>query len=74
MANTDYEFLTTIYDKEELRITLQSLSEGNVRFKLNDKSNPTSGRAPLSTYFEVDIHVEKSNYASAIEIVQEINK
>ena len=74
MKNTEYEFLTTIYDKEELRITVLSLSEGNVRFKINDKSNPISGRAPLSTYIEADISIDKSDYAKALEIIQEINK
>jgi len=74
MENTEYEFLTTIYDKEELRITILSLSEGNVRFKINDKSNRSSARAPLSTYFETDILIDKSDFASAVEIIQKINK
>ena len=70
MENVEYEFLTTIYDKEELRITVLSLSEGNVRFKINDKSNRSSGRAPLSTYIEADIFIDKSDYSRALEIMQ----
>ena len=36
--------------------------------------NPTGGRAPLSTYFEADIFIKKSDYASAVEIIQKIKK
>ena len=69
MENIEYDFLTTIYDKERLRITVQSLSEGNVRFKINDKSNRSSVRAPLSTYIEADIFIAKSDYERALKIM-----
>ena len=74
MDKNQYEFLTTIYDKEELRIATSLLSEGNIRFKINNKSNPISGRAPLSTYFEVDILIYVSDYARALELIQKIEK
>ena len=74
MENIQYEFLTTIYDKEELRITAMLLSEANVRFTINDKSNSISGRAPLSTYIEADLLIDKSDFSRAAEFLKNIKK
>jgi hypothetical protein len=69
MENNEYEFLTTIFEKEKLRIAVLSLSKYDIKFHVIDKTNYHSSKAPLSIYVEADILIHVSDYERAAELL-----
>lgn len=71
MEVKEYIFYITFYDKELLRRAVILLSENNIDFQINDKTSSGSIRAPLSVYFEADIHIISSDFDRASALLQD---
>jgi len=52
-----YIFYNSCFDKEVLRRQTIILKDNRVDYKLVNKNTKTQFRAPLSGYFEIEIHV-----------------
>lgn len=67
-----YIFYSACYDKELFRRQVIILNENSIDFKIINKSNPTSSRAPLSSFFEAEIHVAGIDYEKAERLLRQI--
>lgn len=72
MEEKKYIFFSTFFDKEVLRRTVILLNEKNIDFRLNNKSNSLSGRAPLSTYIEEDLFICENDFDRAAALLGEV--
>jgi hypothetical protein len=72
MEDKKYIFFSTFFDKEVLRRTVILLNEKNIDFRLNNKSNSPSGRAPLSTYIEEDLFIGENDFDRAAALLGEV--
>lgn len=67
-----YIFYSACYDKELFRRQVIILNENSIDFKIINNSNPTSSRAPLSSFFEAEIHVAEIDYEKAERLLRQI--
>ena len=69
MEDNEYIFFSTYYDKEILRQTIFVLEKEHIDFKVINKTNHGSARAPLSVYIEADVLVFNGDFERAIKIL-----
>ena len=67
-----YVFHSSCFDKEFFRKSLIILNENSIDYKTIEKSTKTQFRAPLSGYFEVEIHINENDFEKASELLNEI--
>jgi hypothetical protein len=72
MESKQFIFLSTFYDKEEMRQLIILLTEAKLIYKLIDKTNSGNFKSPLSIYFEMDLLVLNEDFDRANRIYQEI--
>ncbi len=65
MKKTEFTFLFTFFDKEELRKATIILDREGIEFKINNKSGQGHFRAPLATYIEADVMVRETDFEKA---------
>jgi hypothetical protein len=70
----NYIFHSACFDKELFRRHAIALNENSIDYQTNNKSNPSSARAPLSTYFEVEIYISEADFEKADQILKTINE
>lgn len=70
----NYIFYSACFDKELFRRQAIALNENSIDYQTNNKSNPSSARAPLSTYFEVEIYISEADFEKADQILKTINE
>ena len=70
----NYVFHSSCFDKEFFRKSLIILNENSIDYKTIEKSTKTQFRAPLSGYFEVEIHIRENDFEKASELLNEINE
>lgn len=68
----NYIFRSTCYDRELFRRLAIALKENSVDFKVITKSKDVQSRAPLSQYFEVEIHINEPDYEKGDRIMREL--
>ena len=64
-SNKEYILSKTYYNKLEIERVLVILSDNEIEYKINDKSNFSNFRVPQSTYIEVDLLIKVSDYKKA---------
>ena len=64
LENT-YHYLKTCFEKELLRQQSILLDENEIDYKIEIIKHKAHFRAPLSGYFESEIHVSENDYAKA---------
>jgi len=69
-----YVFHSSCFDKEFFRKSLIILNENSIDYKTIEKSTKTQFRAPLSGYFEVEIHICEDEFEKASELLKDINE
>lgn len=69
-----YVFHSSCYDKELLLNQVFVLNENSIDFQTDDKSGKVQFRAPLSGYFEVEIHISEHDFERANELLSAFNK
>jgi len=67
--NKKYIFHSSCFEKELLRKQLTILNDNLIDFKLVDNSSKTQYRAPLSGYFEVQIHIKENDFEKANKLL-----
>jgi len=65
---------STCFDQELLRRRLIMLNDNSIDYRTIDKSTLTQSRAPLSGYFEVEIHIGESDFDKACKLLIELNE
>ena len=65
----NYIYHSTIYEKAIFRELLVLLDENSIDYKVFQKSNDGQFRAPLSAYFEAEIHVAESDFERADKLI-----
>ena len=68
-----YVFHNSCYDKELLLRQVIILKDNSIDFKTIEKSSKAQFRAPLSGYFEVEIHIIESDFEKASELLSAID-
>lgn len=66
----NYIFHSTCFDKELFRRQAIALNENSIDYQTNNKSNPSSARAPLSSYFEVEIYIAEVDFEKADRLLK----
>jgi len=69
-----YVFHSSCYDKELLLKRIILLNDNTIDFKTIEKSGKTQFRAPLSGYFEVEIHIIEDDFEKASELLSTIDE
>ncbi len=69
-----YIFHSSCFEKELMRRCLIILNANSIDFKTIDKSTLPHFRAPLSGYFEIEIHINENDFERANKLLQEINE
>jgi hypothetical protein len=67
-----YIFHSSCFDKEFFRRKLIILNENSINYKTNIKSENSHFRAPLSGFFEAEIHINENDFDKANELLKEI--
>lgn len=61
----NYIFHSSCFDQEIFRRQVIILNENLIDFQIVNKSNTPSARAPLSSFFEAEIHVAENDFEKA---------
>jgi hypothetical protein len=69
---TNYIFHSTCYDKELLRKQVICLNDNGIDYQLVSKENKTQVRAPLSGYFETEVHISEIDFERANLLLKDI--
>lgn len=69
---TNYIFHSTCYDKELLRKQVICLNDNTIDYQLVDKETRTHARAPLGSYFEVEIHICENDFEKADLLLRDL--
>ncbi len=64
-----YIFHSSNFDKELLRKRIILLNDNSIDYKIITQSNKTHFRAPLSGYFEAEIHVLEKDFEKADQLL-----
>ena len=67
-----YFFQSTCFDKELFRRQLIILNENSIDYQVVNKSNKTSVRAPLSSYFEAELLVTENDFEKAEQLLSQL--
>lgn len=67
-----YVFHSTSYDRELLRKQLIVLNDNGIDYKVVNKESKAHARAPLSGYFESEIHVHENDFKKADQLLKEL--
>ncbi len=67
-----YIFYSSFFDKELLRRVVMVLDENAIDYRTTEKSIKSHFRAPLSGYFEVEIHISEIDFDKADELLKSI--
>ncbi len=70
MENTEFTFLSTFFDKEELKKATIILDKEDIKFRINNKSEQDHFRAPLATYIEAEMMVRAADFEKAAEALK----
>jgi len=68
----NYILHSACFDKELFRRQVIALNENSIDYQTNNKSNPPSARAPLSSYFEVEIYITEEDFEKADQVLKTI--
>jgi len=68
----NYIFHSACFDKELFRRQLIILNENSIEYQVDNKSNATSARAPLSSYFEADLFIAENDFEKADQLLSQI--
>jgi hypothetical protein len=68
----NYIFHSSCYDKELLRKQEICLNDNNIDYHLENKENKSQVRAPLSGYFETELHICENDFEKADQLLKEI--
>jgi hypothetical protein len=69
-----YVFHSSCYDKELLLKRIILLNDNTIDFKTIEKSVKAQFRAPLSGYFEVEIHIIEDDFEKGSELLSKIDE
>ena len=67
-----YVFHSTCYDKELLRKQSIVLNDNSIDFRVDIKEGRAQARAPLSGFFEAEIHVYENDFEKADKLLKEL--
>lgn len=67
-----YIFHSTCYDKELLRKQSIVLNDNRIDYRLVMKESRAHARAPLSGFFETEIHVYENDFEKADQLLREL--
>ena len=70
--NKKYIFHSTCFDRELFRLQLIALNDNGIDFKVVNKESRAHARAPLSGYFESEIHVGENDFEKADQLLKEL--
>lgn len=70
----NYIFHSACYDKELFRRQTLLLNGNSIDYKVVSKSNPTSARAPLSSFFEVEIYFSENDFEKADSLLKRMTE
>lgn len=70
----NYLYYSTYFDKELLRMKTILLNDKSIDYKLVNKSGTTHVRAPLSGYFEIEIHISEKDFEKAEKILNGVDE
>ncbi|MBN2807569.1 MAG: hypothetical protein JXR22_13000 [Prolixibacteraceae bacterium] len=65
-----YRFFSTYYDKELLRKSILCLNEHQIDYQVQNVVDQVHARAPLSSYFEAELHIEENEFDRADELLK----
>lgn len=65
-----YLHYSTFYDKELLRKSLLCLNEHQMDYQLLNVVDQVHARAPLSSYFEAELHIREDEFERADELLK----
>lgn len=68
---SNYLYYSTYYDKELLRMKTIVLNDNSIDYKLLPKSDHVHARAPLSGYFEMEIHISEKDFEKAEKLLSD---
>ena len=66
---SNYIFHHSCYDKEILRRQIIVLNDNQVDFKIINKDMKAQFRAPLSGYFEAELHISEQDFDKADKLL-----
>ena len=70
MKKKNYIFYNACFDMELLRRQVILLNDNKIDFQIIDIQSRPSARAPLSSYFEAEIHVLESDFEKADKLMK----
>jgi hypothetical protein len=68
----NYIFHSACFDRELFRKQVIALDENGIDYKVINRENKAHARAPLSGYFESEIHVHENDYEKADRLLKEL--
>ena len=68
----NYIYYCTCFEIELLKKQTFLLSKNNIDFKVIQQSRAPQFRAPLSTYFEAEIHVLETDFERTADLLSKI--
>lgn len=68
----EYIFHSTCYDKDLLRKQVIALDENGIDYRVVNKVSKSQARAPLSGYFESEIHIYENNFEKADSLLKKL--
>lgn len=71
MAN-NYVFHSTCYDRELLRKQVICLNENGIDYQLITNEDRIHARAPLSSYFETELHIGENDFEKADKLLKDL--
>jgi len=68
----NYIFHSTCYDKELLRKQVICLNDNKIDYQIVNKESKTQARAPLSGYYEKELHVCENDFEKADFLLKDL--
>lgn len=68
--SANYIFHSVCYDRELFRRQTILFDDSSIDYKFVIKSNPTSAKAPLSSFFEVEVYISESDFEKADSLLK----
>ncbi|MFY9150483.1 MAG: hypothetical protein WAO52_00575 [Prolixibacteraceae bacterium] len=68
----NYIFHSTCFDNEDLRRKMIVLTDHSIDYKVVEKYSKIQFRAPLSGYFEVEIHISEHDFEQADQLMKQV--
>jgi hypothetical protein len=70
--NKKYIYHSTCYDRELFRLQMIALNDHRIDFKVVNIESRAHARAPLSGYFESEIHIEENDFEKADPLLRKL--